>query len=217
MAKYSEAVFGTIRGRVGEGIGVLSKGLKILKGLSSPSSVPPSLAQLSQRARWGLVTPFISTFTDIINLGWKAAAGSVSKSNTAVSYHIANAVTGVYPDLKIDYPKLKFSNVKDTIDTVLDPVVTALAGNVLKVTWETISAPNKKTKLTDLLVILFYSPELNRYMSTTQGCIRSDLEMEMQMSRIFIGKKVHGYLFFMSEDGKFTSATEYLGEFTPIA
>jgi len=66
---------------------------------------PDSPAQMAQRMKMKKTMGFLHPLKEFIRLGFGAYAEYKSAFNVALSYNIKNAMTGEYPDIKIDYSK----------------------------------------------------------------------------------------------------------------
>lgn len=119
--------------KLGSAIGHYVDGQNVLTALPHPSNKPPTLKQLHQQGRFGLMTRVLSYIGDLIRIGFATAKKrNQSAMNAAVAYNLANAVTGVYPDFEIDYPELLFS--KGRLDVGVDAAVVAVTGRKLTLT-----------------------------------------------------------------------------------
>jgi hypothetical protein len=68
-------------------------------------------AQKAVNLRFKLVKSFISLTTQFTNVGFRLVALGTTKiaENEAVSYNLKNAVTGTFPDFKLDFTKVLLS------------------------------------------------------------------------------------------------------------
>lgn len=220
MATVKPGQVGDFNGKIGQV--VLSKWRDVNVGRSTPkkSTKPPTLAQLDQQSKFGLVTGFLSSISDILAIGYQAGSGGVTPMNAAVSHHLSNGITGVYPNYALDYTKVVISNPssKNEIDSGYAASVLAVADAKVTVSWITNDPPaNKATSLTDQVYLVFYNITKNRFVTFEGKGTRAALSTTSQIPRSFIGDKFHGYLFFVSQNGKSVSYSDELGGFTLIA
>ena len=220
MAILIRSIVGRFNGKIGEAVLTKWKTILVGKSLPTKSTKPPTVAQLVQRLRFGLVTGFFSNLADFIAIGYQNHPEGVTPMNFATQSHFS-AITGVYPNYVLDFTKIKVSNpwkLKYEIDGGFTPAAVAIAGNKVTVSWIlTDVVQNKSTLDTDMAYLVFYSVNKGKFVTYGGIAERSLLKATATMPRSFIGDKFHGYLFFVSPDGKLVSESEYLGQFTLIA
>ncbi len=205
---------GTWTNKLGSAIGHYTNGQNVLTALPHPSSEPPTAAQLAQQARFGLVTAFLSYIGDLVKAGFQMETKkNQSPMNVAVSYNLKNAVTGVAPDVTIDYPKLAYSMGK--VDVPTNAAVESAAGAHLVFTW-TAAVLSGFGHEADKATILVYNPDKDRFVSLAAAALRSALTYNLQLPLDFAGDEVHTYMSFVSADGKGASKTVYVGEVTVL-
>ena len=109
MGTIKQGILGGFRGRVGNVIGSTWKGQDVMK--IRPASVfnPNTERQQLQRAKFGLVGRFNKAHLNLIRIGFRAYTKNMTAVNAAMSYNMANAVTGTFPDLSIDFNKAMIS------------------------------------------------------------------------------------------------------------
>src|SRR5688500_5905199 len=103
MGIISKGILGPFSGTVGTVIGGTWKGISYIRSKPLPVDREPSLLQLEQRAKFALVIRFLQTMTPLVHVSFKEMAKKMSGFNSAFSYNIKNAVTGIYPDYELDY------------------------------------------------------------------------------------------------------------------
>lgn len=214
MSKIKPGHVGRFNGKIGDV--VVSKFRKMIIGRStpSPSSKLPTAKQKQIRAIFALITTFISKFADFIAIGFPKVEGNLGARNLATKYHIENAVVITPDGYAVDYEKVVLS--KGKLVGVYDVVVTSLPNRELSVVWKMDPFVDDKNKATDTVAFVAYSPDLGFTIGSTNLANRSDLEGSMTLMRAFTGKKVHVYMFLAGVDGKNTSPSEYLGEYTIV-
>lgn len=218
MARLETGQVGTFRGKVGQV--VVSKWRDILVGKKTPtkSGKPATDDQQDQRSKFGLVTSFFAGMGSTIKLGFQGHKIGMTPMNACVKYHLDNAVTGVYPNYKMDYTKVIISNANGTgeIDGAFAPKGEAVADATVKISW-TLSPRNfsKDTSPDDVLTVMFYSETRKKYVIYPGVAPRSDLSFEAQLPYYFRNDVCHAYIFFHSiGKTKAVSNSEYLGKFT---
>lgn len=221
MATVKSGKVGVFNGKVGDVVIYKRDGILLGRDVPSKSTKPATLAQLTQQAKFGLVNSFVSGLSDLIAIGYQhKRANGITPLNAAVSYHLNNAVIGTYPNFTLDYSKVVVSNVKGKgeIDGGFAASAIAVADAKVTVSWITQDPPsNAETQLTDAVYLVFYNITQDRSVTYESKGTRSALITTVQIPRAFIGNKFHGYLFFVSTDGKSVSYSDDLGAFTLIA
>nr|WP_285060716.1 DUF6266 family protein [Pedobacter ginsengisoli] len=70
---------GGFRNKTAPVLGAYWRSLDVIKGLPRKSNKPPTEDLLNQRARFGLITSFLSWISPLINVGYKALSGVESR------------------------------------------------------------------------------------------------------------------------------------------
>lgn len=209
MGIVRNGILGGFRKKVGNITGSYFRNLNVIKTLPRPSGKPPTVDQINQRIKFGLVTSFLSSLSSLIDEGFKPDAGSASPMNQAVSYHLKEAVIGVAPDFLIDYPKVKFSRGKLVLPFTAE--AEAAPGAMVKFSWSE-DGPDSKYKYgDDTANVVVYEPVNDRFIALMAAAERSEMEVTIQLPPDFIGLEVHCYLSFSSvKKKKLHSKTVYL-------
>jgi len=218
MATVKPGIVGYFTGKIGEVVLSRWKDINVGKNTPRKSTKEASLEQKDQRLRFGVVTKFLGNLSDVIRFGYQSESPIRTKMNDAVSYHLDNAVTGVYPNYAIDYTKVSLSdpNSKQTIDSGLAPKAQPIADATIEITWQIFDRATGITLPTDRLYLIFYSLNRNKFILYNGVAARSELSYKAELPRIFTGDKLQGYMFFVSEKGKASSYTDNLGQFTVL-
>ncbi|WP_157273851.1 DUF6266 family protein [Pedobacter sp. BAL39] len=216
MATNRNGYLGPFSGKLGPAMGSVWRGIQVIKTLPAPSNKPPTAKQLDQHAKFGLVTDFLGKLSSYIKRVFQSYTMGVTPMNVAVKYHLEKAVSGVYPLYEINYPNVLLTDPNsDGIDELLNPVLTALPMHKIKIDWDTENF-RPETKATDKLTVVFYSEAKDVIMGTALTPARTDKTMTFTSSRQFAAAPVHGWGYFVSDDGKIVSPTVYLGSIQTI-
>lgn len=208
MGTYKKGILGSFSGKVGTVVGSSWNGIDYMRSLPKPSSKSPTDLQMLQRAKMGMATGFLQPISALINIGYKSLANRQTAFNVATSQLLSEAITGVYPDLMIDYPKVLIS--KGNLTGPWGPAATSAAGKV-NVTWQDNSASGT-AKATDKAMLLVYNPVKSQYVFTTEGDDRSSLADSLDLPGDFVGDTVHVWIAFISTDKKTVSTSLYISE-----
>lgn len=214
MAKLEPGQLGDANGKIGRVVVSKWKKLMVLRAAPKSSTKPPKLLQLQQRAMFGLVTAFISGVGSIINLGFQKVAKNNSPFNTATKYHLANAVTGTYPDYVMDYPEVVIGEGKAKVSIDGLPVINVSAAVDGKVTlsWEALPANRSVSLPTDLLYVVFYNATEDFFMIDPAAAQRSELTASVRVPQEATTDKIYGWALFVSADNTLASRSKYLGQ-----
>jgi len=212
MAKITKGILGGVSGLVGTVVGATFRTLDIIRSRPKKSGKTPVQSQIDQRSKFALITALMSRIKLFVDEGFKPKSKYLSPVNTAVQYNLNNAITGVSPDFRIDFAKLLISN--GNLASVVDyDLVAAAEGNVT-VTWNTddrdFGPDEKAIRAKDSARLVLYNEDADAFMLTGY-IMRSVGRIETRAPRASAGNVVHAFLFFVAEDHKSASTSEYLG------
>ena len=197
MARQLNGPWDPISGKAGPLIGRIVDGEGIITGLHKKSNKPPTQKQLDQQLKWRLVTDLLAYIGNVVNIGFATTKKRVTAMNEAVSYNLANAITGVSPAFKFDPLKISLSRGK------LWGLHQLVGGNgdepaQLKFTWkpQTGSGPNGSP--TDQLTIVVYDPLTKEFVTLIDATTRSVGEFSVNIPGELVGSPLHCYLFLRS-------------------
>jgi hypothetical protein len=205
MAIIENGILGGFRGKVGAVVGTRLRGQDIMKSRGPRKRVNNSPKQLIQQAKFGIAVDFVRHLSDLVNLTYKVGDRISTPSNRAVKELVSNAITGVYPDFKLDFPKVRIS--RGSLQSVSATSVAA-AG---KITWTWV--PNGLTPVQDLdqSVIVAYCPERKQTLYKVNASTRADGTAILDVTP-FIGLTVVTYLSFTSPNQSKISDSVFTGE-----
>ncbi len=210
MGKYIKGILGSFSGKIGTVIGSSWNGIEYMKSLSKPSTKAPSDLQMIHRAKFGLVTGFLKPIGSLVNIGYKSLAVGMTGYNVATSDMVASAISGVYPQLEIDYTKVIFS--KGVLTGVYDVICTSPARPQVKITWQNNSGSGTGVA-TDVAVVLIYNPAKSAFVyNLNNGAERSEAEEIITLPAEFSGDTVQVWLAFMTPNKKTFSTSIHAGE-----
>lgn len=202
-----------LTGRTGNNVGRVVRGKNVFSMRPAKSSTPPTVLQLNQQNKWRLVVQWLRRLGGILNVGFASYDSEMSPRNAALSYNLANAVTGVAPNYAIDYGKVVFS--RGVLDLPESIAVSAAAGAKLDFSW---AAPigDSNALGTDKATFLVYNPIRDKFVTLKGVILRSALTYSMQLPPDFTGNAVECWLSFGSEDAKLISDSFYVGQVSVI-
>lgn len=208
MGKYLKGILGPFSGLIGTVVGATWKGLWVMRSRPIPSSRPPSETQMVQRARFTLISQFLSPVNDLLTVGFQAYNSEISPFNAAFATNSENAITGTYPTLSIDYQHIVIAKGR-----LLAPPQITVATTVdaqLDFSWLNNADPDS-TNGTDKITFLVYNPSKQAYTKVKGVALRSALSYDMVLPSMWSEDNVHIWAFFVSTNGKVSSNSAYLG------
>lgn len=215
MALIKSGQVGKFNGKIDNVVISAWKGLLVGRSVPSKSNKPATVTQLEQRAKFGLVTGFLSKIGDTVKLGYQNSGGNMTPYNVAARYHLDNAVTGVYPAYALNYSKIQLN---DGIGKVLDSpsglAHTPVVNNRSTITWEAIELVRADSLPTDQLRVVLYNATANFFLIHPAAAQRSLLTASVRLPIEEEDDVIHAWVMFVSADGKRTSRSKYLGIIT---
>ena len=177
MGTQLKGPLGAFRGKIGSIIGSIVKGRNIITSLHTKSGKPATEAQTDQRKKFGLVTNFLSYFSDLIDIGFSNHGTIGSAMNAAVSYNLKNAITGISPNFSIHFSELSFSRGK--LIGPKNSEAEALPDAKLRFTWMANEAAEKLTDPADQLLILVCNPGKDEVTTGINIAIRRSFKINL--------------------------------------
>lgn len=208
MGKISQGILGGFSGKVGNVIGATWKGIDYMRIKPAHVKNPKTDDQVSQRNKFTTVLEFLQPMKDFIKVGFKLYAIKKTEFNSAMSYNLLNAVTGVSPNFSIDYTKALIA--RGALKSALNPAVaSAVVGNVAY-TWDDNSA-ELNAEATDQAMLLIYNEAKGEAVFITEGAARNVGSQTLTVPDSYSGDTVHAFIGFMSVDGIEISNSLYVG------
>jgi hypothetical protein len=205
MAKFFSTTFGRISGKHGSAVASHRNGVSILKVFTPPTD-SRSKNQLMQRQKFGLVANSLSPLRPIIYQGY----GSKEAFAKAFSWALRNAITGIYPDLTLDYSKVMLSTGTLAQSAAFSCVKGA--ANQVSITWDATVYGN--TDGNDPVNLVFYNPVQRTPIFIQGSFIRSTGKADINMPPLWAGASIHCWMFFTSVNATNASMSQYIGKIT---
>jgi Family of unknown function (DUF6266) len=208
MAKQRHGILSGFTGKVGNVVGSTWKGMQVLRAASLPKKNRFSKLQIEQQARFMLLSRFLRPISELLDQTFKNAASEMSCFNKAFSIN-KGTVRGLYPSFKIDYPAVVLS--KGSLTNVDDIQVSSFKSGSLQITWTMDKGSKLRGLVSDLLFVAAYCEDLDRWFYKFNFAHRYEGRCNLDFSD-FKGRQVHTYMGFISQNGKKTSDSLYLGK-----
>jgi len=219
MGEISRGILGGFSGTVGTVVGANYRTMDIMKSKPRKSGKKAVQSQIDQRLKFGLITELLSHATRYIAEAFEPSSVYVSPMNEAVSFHLAKAIIGVSPNFSVDYSEVRFSSSSD--GGLISPTMVAIPEVSMKISWSADSVssfgPDKKgwDRSTDIGRVAILNISTGNFLFA-DGMLRSNGFVDLTMPPPFAGATVHGWIYFVSADGKNISSTNYLGTIVPV-
>lgn len=216
-----KSLLGNITGKVGSFVFSDMRGTKVVKKMPVlPKKGEFTPDQADQRARFKCAEHFLRRLGyDVARIGYQLPKNTgMSEANAVMQHLMLEAVTGKYPDYRIDFSNVKLSNPVRETDACWNGSCVAGDGLTIEVSWEKNPYPEKTTRLDDNAAIVFFDETWGRNnfmaMHSRETVPRSALKWNYKGLPNLLGHKIHCWIFFVSADGKRVSQSEYLGMVT---
>jgi hypothetical protein len=202
MAIFKQGIHGGFRGRVGNIIGSTWKGKGVMKIRPASVTNPNTERQQNQRARFSLVGRFLQAFRNLVVIGFRAYTKSMTAINAAMSYNLANAVKGEFPDLLIDFSKVQIS--RGTLSPVTAVSATSSDPASLVVSWAN-NAQAGNANDTDQLSVSLYDSSSGEVVYFLNCASRADGTVILIVPAEWSGRTVEVLTFFVVLEGTMAS------------
>lgn len=211
MGKVTSGMAVGFSGRVGNLIfSQQQDGSTTVRKVSKKSSKPLTELQYSVRQDTTLCAAFFKPIKGFIQNGF-AVEGKLlgmNQYNAAVKDFRDNALTGIYPERKIDYSK-----VLVTKGNMGPPKAAQVKRSEfgLIFNWDT-SADEQGNHYTDQVMLMAYFPELKKAAYLTAGSQRGRGTEMLNLGTISTGNTAEIYISFIEDNRKSISNSVYLGQ-----
>jgi hypothetical protein len=128
-----------------------------------------------------------------------------------MSYTLANAITGTYPDYAIDPSKVLVS--RGSLAPAAGASATPTGGGTITLAWEDNSGVGS-AKQTDKALIAVVNPVKSEAVYDTAGADRMTATQDIILPADWVGDDVEVYIGFISEDNREVANSVYLGSVT---
>lgn len=209
MAKLKPGPFGHPIGRIGNTVFYVLNGQGLCRNIGEQNN-PATPKQKGNRQELKLTMDLLKPLQRFIKLGFEhQAKGTVyNPFNIATSYNKLNAIQGAYPNLSVDYAKVKLSS--GTLPLAKDLQISKTADGV-KVSWDGTHAW-AGDQYDDLVMIALYHPKHKKASLFLNAGKRNEGECVVHLEDDnWLNEPIEAYLTFKSADGTSVSESVYLG------
>jgi uncharacterized protein DUF6266 len=212
MARISKGILGGFSGTVGNVVGGSWKGISYMRSQSTAKRNSFTPAQLQQQARFTLAIKFLQPMNALLEISFRKQAVHMTGINSALSFTLKNAVTGVYPAYTISYSLALVS--RGDLPNAGAPTASATVAGQVGFAW-TDNSGNGKAAASDKAILVVYCPALNQCIFTTAGPLRSAANAVLAVPA-FSGQQVQTYIGFISADGRDIASSMFTGQLTVL-
>lgn len=191
MGKFQKGILGGFSGTVGTVVGASWRGLDIMRSRPRKTNRPPTEKQAEQREKFALVAAFLRPIRPILRSYFGQPSGERSKSNLATSYHITEAIQGVYPTLAIDFEKVIIA--KGELLGLQDLQVAAQSGNQLRLNW-TDNSGQGQARTDDTLIIAVFNATKQQWVYEIGLASRATANHALAVPDPWLDDTVHCYV-----------------------
>ena len=207
MGQISKGILGGITGKVGTVVGASWRGIEYIRSMPSKRRSANTEKQQMQQLKFALVTAFLQSVKNVLELGYKNQAFRMTPLNSALSYHLKNAVTGQYPDFTIVYPQVQIS--RGNLPNATSPLAAAGAAGTISFNW-TDNTGLGKAKAGDKAILVAYCEALGHAVYLIDPP-RSAGSASLAVPA-FSGKVVQTWISFVTADEKDIATSVFTGE-----
>ena len=128
--------------------------------------------------------------------------------NSAMSYNLNNALTGVYPDYSIDYASALVA--RGLLPGALNPQVAMNSTTEVEFSW-TNNSNEAKAKGNDKVLLVVLNPAKQLAVTVVGGNTRAEGNQVVSLPENFTGDEVQCYIAFQDEKQTVLSNSVYVG------
>ena len=204
-----QGILGGFSGKVGTVVGSYWKGVWYMRALPQQhGDHTMMLLKTEQQRRFSVVSDFLLPLLPVIREGFRHyGIRRMSAYNAAMSHALKNAVTGDYPEYRIDYGKVLLA--KGSLAAAAGAAV-ARSGAAFHVTW----ADNSQVSgcdAADLARVVLFNRAKRCYITDTSHTRQSG-DVTVPVPSGWNGDTVLAFVHFLSADGRKVSNSVFAGE-----
>ena len=203
MAILKNGIEGAFSGKIGTAVGTTWRGLNIIR--SRPK--PPTQFSEKQRAnqmKMKVAQDFLRRMVEPIRIGFRDDTIVPTAYNIGLSFLKRHALTGDYPDIRVDFPAVK---VAQGVLALPDDLQIETEGSQLIFSWSASAGGNARHD--DQLMIVLWN-DANKTSQYSLQAYRSAGQFNWQPGFAFAG--AHVWAAFIRQDRSMQSESRYLGE-----
>ncbi|WP_316753147.1 DUF6266 family protein [Pedobacter gandavensis] len=212
MAICKVGPFGHPSGKIGNTVFYMLKGQAVCRSNGKLGKV--SLKQKANRQEMSVTMELLKPLKDFINVSFKLESEGTVKNphNLATSYNKKQALTGEYPNIKVDYNKVVLS--RGTLEMATDLSVSK-GRDGLNLTWDPGISDNGGSD--DILLVAVSHPAKKRASTFLNAGKREDGRCFIPLDKDWMmGQQMEVYLCFKSANEELISDSFYVGNLNGV-
>lgn len=207
MAILKKGIYSEISGRLGDFVYASRNGKTVVSTRPNPMAPkkPATLAQQAHREKFKLITQLLKPFGSVLDAGFQQYKAKIGTKAKAFKLNYPTVLSGVYPNLKINYRDLRLS--AGNASSLHHLKMEDQGGGLYSLSWKCCAYENG---LDDQLVLVLYEEGHNRVVFTMDlaNVSRQQAEFEVCTGH---GCRVHVYVFTLGKSKRGNSESQYLG------
>jgi hypothetical protein len=209
MARSSSGVLGYFTGTIGLVTGFMRNGQNLVRSSTSSVKNQGTPLQLAQQQKITLCTGFVTAFsgTGFLNKSFPVYGHGGTGYNGAVGALMSRALTGIYPDMQLNYQQVLIS--KGRLPGAQNAKMTKRPNNTLQFIFDDNSADGMASS-GDTVILVAYAPDLQQAVFTLNGGLRKDKKAVLNVTGLK-GHTLETWIAFLSTDEKDSSDSIYTG------
>ena len=205
MARFTSSTFGKISGKHGNAVAALRKdGTNILNVLRIASN-PNTPAQKNHRDKFAFTMRELNCMRSLYTMTYYSQYGV----NKAVEKAMKTALTGEFPDFKLDYSKLIIS--EGTLAKTTQVRLEQMGGSVVRINWNVDALLDRNPE--DNVNLVFLNQPSKTVILKQDYTLRGAGSTDVDLPAHWIDKELHSWIFFTSPDGTIYSISQYICQF----
>ena len=213
MVKTPDGILGVFTGSIGPVVGSSWKGIPYVKTKprKTDRSKPRTEGRMANEEKFKFGNNWLKPFHKFITIGFANLAIRKTEISAAFSYHFKHAITGVFPDLDIDYTKVMVS--MGPLPQLTGASIEFVAANTVKLSWPLNT--ERYAEHDDQVMLVLYNKEIQFADGFIGGIKRNAGECSYKIHSKLYGKPLEVYAGLFSINRKLISDSIYLGQILP--
>lgn len=198
---------GTFRGRIGNIVGSTWKGKQVIRQRQTAIKAGFSEQQIQHQIKFSLVAKMLQPLTELVKLSFSQDPARMTRNNKAFSLNYRRAITGTYPDLRIDYNLVILGRGK--LSGVAKVSCDSPSSGLVQLNWMNFGHSDIERD-DDKMYLVYYCERLNHW-GMQVGIAERQFNFCSTHDPALSGETLHIYIGFISANGKQSSDSQYLG------
>ncbi|WP_053990590.1 DUF6266 family protein [Mangrovimonas sp. TPBH4] len=208
MAQLPKGIMGGVSGKLGPLLGTSCKGINVLRNIPANTNHHPTPTQQLQLQKFKTVSAFLSPLKQLLTETFDATGLQKTGYNTAMSYHLREALLQQGNNFSINYSKALVS--MGSLRGLEDATLQLSFSSQLQLQW-TDNSHKAMAHPTDKLIIVLYNPQTHNYLWQLTETPRNGLRYSVSLPTTKEEMQWHVWAAFMSSQTQTASLSDYFG------